>query len=177
MTLDRIERLCETFSAQRKALASKMAKLDQELSRIKRRYVLDIKHHAALVAATEADLTDAIEAAPEFFDKPKTKILHGIKVGFRKGQGKLEWEDDAKTVARLRKRLGEDAEDYIITTEKPSRDALKCLDESTLGKLGVEIVGAEDQVVVKPVETEIEKLVKAIMAHVHEDDADAEDAA
>lgn len=177
MMIDRIEQLCGQFAAQRKVLANKMSKLDQELSRVKRRYVAEIKHHAALVAETEADLAAAIEASPEQFDKPKTKIFHGIKVGFRKGQGKLEWEDDEKTVAKLKKRLGDDAGDYIITTEKPSRDALKCLDEATLGKLGIELVGADDQVVVKPVESEIEKLVKAIMANVHEDDADVDDAA
>ena len=177
MTIDRIEQLCATFAARRKVLANKMAKLDQELSRVKRRYVTDIKMTAALVADVEADLTSAIDAAPELFDKPKTQIFHGIKVGFRKGQGKLEWEDDAKMVAKLKKRLGDDAEDYIITTEKPSRDALKCLDDATLGKLGISLVGADDQIVVKPVETEIEKLVKAIMANVHEDDAEADDAA
>jgi phage host-nuclease inhibitor protein Gam len=177
MMIDQIEQLCGRFAAQRKVLAQKMAKLDQELSRVKRRYVTDIKHHASMVAETEADLAAAIEAAPEFFEKPKTKIIHGIKVGFRKGTGKLDWEDDAQILARLKKRFGADADDYIITTEKPSRDALKCLDEAVLGKLGVVIVDADEQVVVKPVETEIEKLVKTIMAGVHEGDAETDDAA
>lgn len=177
MMIDRIEQLCAQFAAQRKVLAAKMAKLDQELSRVKRRYVAEIKHHAAIVASTEADLTAAIEAAPEFFEKPKTKIFHGIKVGFRKGQGRLQWEDDAQLLARLKKRFGDDASDYIITTEKPSRDALKCVEDAVLGKLGIEIVDADEQVVVKPVETEIEKLVKAIMANVHEDDAETDTAA
>lgn len=176
MTLLEIELLAKAYADRRALLAERLTALDRDLDLVKRKHMRELKRHVALTAETASALHNAIEAAPELFEKPKTRILHGIKVGFRKGKGKIEWEDDAQLVALIKKKFPDFVGDLIITTEKPSATGLEDLDAAELRKLGVTVEEAGEQVVVKPVETDIEKLVKLLLKGAT-DDADLDDAA
>ena len=148
MNLLEIESLAKAYADRRALLADHLTALDRDLALVKRKHMKELKRHVALTAETQTALHAAIAGAPKLFEKPKTRIIHGIKVGFRKGKGKIEWEDDAQLVALIKKKFPACMDDLIITTEKPSATGLEDLDAAELRKLGVTVEEAGEQVVV-----------------------------
>ena len=173
MTLDTIEKLAQDYADKRALLAEHLAILEQEMNAVKQAHLKVLRRRVKLAAESQSSLFSAIEGAPDLFEKPKTQIFHGIKVGFRKGKGKIEWEDDATLVALIKKRFPDHCDELIITTEVPSATGLQDLDAADLRKLGVTVEEAGEQVVVKPVETDVERLVKALLKGALEETEDA----
>jgi len=171
---DDLDRLTKAYADRRAVLAGRLTALEQALEAVKRQHLKDVKRHVALTAECELDLRNAIDAAPALFDKPKTRILHGIKIGYRKGVGGLDWDDDADVVAKIEKYFDdlEEAERYLIVKKKPSAEALEALDASTLKKFGVVVVETGEQVIVKAVESDVEKLVKLLLKGAMDDQTD-----
>lgn len=163
ITLEAIEAKAKAYADRREMLGDYLAMIDRELSAIKKKHLKELKRRVAVAAEYETELRAAIESAPDLFEKPKTQIFHGIKVGYRKGKGKIEWEDDATLVALIKKKFPDDVAHLIITTEVPSKKGLEDLDAAELRKLGVTVEETGEQVVLKPVESDIEKLVKALL--------------
>lgn len=163
MTLDHIETLTKGYADQRAILADRVQALQDELETAKRRRLLGIKQALAKAAEVEATLKQALEESSALFAKPKTQVFHGIQVGYRKGKGKIEWEDDEALVAKIKKVYGDDADVLLITKVKPSKTALNDLDAADLRKLGVTVEDAGDVVVIKPVDGDVDKLVKALL--------------
>jgi hypothetical protein len=162
-TWDDLDRLTKAYADQRTLLAERLTALERDLNGVKHKHMKELKRHVALTAECQTNLASAIDQVPELFQKPKTRIVHGIKIGFRKGKGKIEWEDDAQLVALIKKRFPDFVDDLILTTEVPSATGLQELDAAELRKLGVTVEEAGDQVVVKAVESDVEKLVKALL--------------
>lgn len=173
MTLLEIDSLAKTYADRRARLADRLTALERDLNGVKQTHMKELKRHAVLTNDCQTELWQAIDASPALFDKPKTRVLHGIKVGFRKGKGKIEWEDDAQLVALIKKKFPDVADDLILTTEVPSATALQDLDAAELRKLGVTVEEAGEQVVVKAVESDVEKLVKALLKGAMDDEEEA----
>jgi hypothetical protein len=171
-----LDTLTKAYADRRALLADRLTALDADLNAVKRTHMKELKRHVALTAECQTALASAIDDAPELFEKPKTRILHGIKIGFRKGKGKIEWEDDAQLVALIKKKFPDFVDDLIITTEVPSATGLQDLDAAELRKLGVTVEEAGEQVVVKAVESDVEKLVKLLLKGAT-DDGEQDDAA
>ncbi len=163
ISLAQIDTLAKSYAKARGVLSERLGDLEAEQQAIARRKIGGIKVAAAEAADLGAKLRAAVESAPELFNKPKTFTLHGVTVGFRKGTGKMEWDDDAKVVALIRKHLPEQADVLIITEEVPSADALKNLDGRDLAKIGVRVEGTGEFVVVKTADSAVDKLVAKIL--------------
>jgi hypothetical protein len=163
MTLNEIELLTKKYADARAVLSDRVYELETELEAAKRAKLRGIKQAVGTAAAAEAILRSVIEEHPELFEKPRTQIFHGIKVGFRKGQGGLDWDDEAEVVERIEKYFNKEAETYLHIKKKPDAEALEDLEASVLKKLGVSVVETGDQVVVKPVDGAVEKLVKTLL--------------
>ena len=176
MTLLDIDTLAKAYADRRALLADRLTALDRDLAAVKRKHMRELKRHVALTAECCTDLANAIDGSPELFAKPKTRILHGIKVGFRKGPGGLDWEDDEDLVRKIEKMFPDDgeAERYLIVKKKPSAEALEDLDVATLKRLGIVVVDTGEVVVVKAVESDVEKLVKALLKGAMDDAEDTE---
>ncbi|MCS6302334.1 MAG: hypothetical protein H8K07_01510 [Nitrospira sp.] len=169
MTLEQIERLCADYGKRRDALHDRLIILEGELTTIKNRHLKEIKRCTALAAESESTLRAAIEDGPDLFAKPKTHIFHGIKVGYRKGTGALDWADDEELVRKIEKMFADVADEYLLVKKKPRAEALEACDAATLKRLGVQVGDDGEQVVIKPVETAIERLVKALLKDARED--------
>lgn len=165
----------KAYADRRALLAGRLTALERALAVVKRQHLQDIKRQVVLTAECETALRNAIDAAPALFEKPKTRVLHGIKVGYRKGVGGLNWEDDADVVAKIEKHFKDpdEAVRYLIVKKKPSAEALDELDASTLKKFGIVVVETGEQVVVKAVESDVEKLVKLLLKDAMDDSKDA----
>lgn len=161
--LDTITKLCADYDAQSTTLETLMTEMEGELEALKRKYLRSIKRQVSVVATTEAHLRSAVDEAPDLFIKPRTLTLHGVKVGFTKSKGSVEWDDD-ETVVRLIRKHHKDQEGVLIRTkETPNKDALRSLDDAELLRLGCTIEGAGDSVIVTRVAGDVEKLVNKLM--------------
>ena len=115
------------------------------------------------LAETEAALRALVEANPGCFIRPRTQVFAGIKVGYAKGKGALSFDDADSVVARIKKHLPEQADVLIRTKEAPVKEALAQLSAAELKKIGVTLSEAGDQTVVRPVDSEVDKMVDALL--------------
>ena len=162
-TLSEIEQLTREYSLARQALREKVEALNDEIEKLKRRKLPLIRKLVEKAAEAEARLKAAVEESPEMFQRPRTYTWHGIKVGFQKQKGKLTWDDDEKVVRLIKKHYPEDWEIYVKVTEKPLKSALEKLSAAELKKLGVNVTEDQDVVVIKSMDSEIDKLVSALL--------------
>jgi hypothetical protein len=94
---------------------------------------------------------------------PRTVVFYGIKVGMQKQKGKIEWEDDEVVVARLERFYPDTWKDFVQEIYKPLKSQLETLSAGDLKKLGVTVVEADDKVIIKPTDSEVDKLVEALL--------------
>jgi len=170
-TLNEITIRTKTFADARGQLAQAVGALQDELRVIERKYLPIVKRRVAAAKDAQAALHAAIEASPEQFVKPRTLTLYGVMVGFRKGKGKVEWEDADKVVKLIKRHFPEQAEILISTVEKPSKAALGKLPADDLKKLGITVEGTGDVVVIEDAAGEVDKLVKALLKEEEEIEA------
>lgn len=162
-TLKDLDILAEDHRNSRDALSDAMTKMTKEVEVIKAKHLPNIR---ALVIAGQdsaSSLKAAIEDAPELFEKPRTRSLHGIKIGFSTSAGKVEFEDGDTVVKLIKKNLPDQASVLIKSKEAPVKAALKGLNQEQLEQIGAKIAGAGELVVLTPTDSELDKLVDALL--------------
>ncbi len=162
-SLGEIETLAKEFGERHDALSAKVQTINDEISAVKRRHLHQLRNYVAKAADAKDHLRAAIKAAPEFFKKPRTLMLHDVRVGFAKGKGKLVFASDAQLVTLIKKHFPDQVETLVKVEEKPVLNALANLPAKDLKRLGVTVEGAGDDVVIKPTGTAIDKLVDALI--------------
>ena len=164
MTLNDIDALAQAYRAERDKLANAVQVLESEVQALKRRELPAIKRSLAGTAEAYDRLKAAIEAAPELFAKPRTRVLHGIRVGFTKQKGSVSFDDEAAVIARIRKLLPEDQAELLIRVrENVAKAAVYDLSAADLKRLGITVSDAGDALVIKPVDGEVDRLVNALL--------------
>lgn len=137
MTLDQIERLAEACSTAESHLNDEMQILDHELKEVAK------SHRKVLTAAVRAtkkayaDLANAVAESPELFGKPKSRVLHGIKVGYKKDKDSFEVASEEHTISRIRQQLPELEILLVKSEESVIKAALKQLTDAQLIEIGV----------------------------------------
>lgn len=172
--LDSISKQADSYVAARQLLAERVGALNDSMAQLRRQHIAGIKRALAKAAEAEADLRALVQASPANFAKPKTRVFNGVKVGFQKGKGVISFGDAAAVVTRIKKLLPEQADILINVKETPVKDALAQLPGADLKKLGVTMTEAGDQVVIKPVDSEVDKLVDALLKDAAGTDEDTE---
>jgi len=173
-TMERIEKLTRNYADARERLAETVQSLEDKIEAIKRQYLPGIKIQVGIASQEKAALKAAIEASKELFVKPRPVIISGIKVGLEKGKGKIDWDDNDTVVRLIEKHFSDQAEVLIQTKKKPVKKALANLSAAELKKLGIQVEDTGDQVVIKPTDSQIEKLVDKLLK---EKDEETEEAA
>ncbi|WP_298434499.1 host-nuclease inhibitor Gam family protein [Geobacter sp.] len=172
-TLAEIEQATKHYADHRELLKLRVSALNDEIEEIKRRYLPEIKTAAADTANAKAALESLIDDSRHLFVKPKSLIISGIKVGLKKGSGSVEFEDEGLVIKLIKKHFPEkEWELYIKTTEKVRKTPLETLDAALLKKLGVTLEGTSDVVLVKAVDSEVDKLVTAMLKEAAGDDGE-----
>ena len=169
-TLTDIEERAKEFAIARDTLAQRVDALQQEIEQAKRRKLKGIKNAVVLARVAELALRNSINDAPELFEKPRTMILHGIKVGYQKGKGGVEYSDDDQVIKLIRKYLPDQADILIATKENIVKKSLGQLSVAELKKIGVNVKKAGDQVLIKSTDSNVDKLVNALLAEVEQED-------
>ena len=159
-----IEQLTAAYSAAYEALAGAVMAHEEEKRALVRRNLPRIRKLVATEKERKAALAAAIEASPEQFVKPRTVTLHGVRLGFVKAKGRIEWDDEAQVVARIRKLLPEDQAALLVRVkESVHKQAVYDLAAGDLKRLGIRIEGDGDEVLIKPVAGEVAKLIEALL--------------
>ena len=161
--LETITKAAEVHSQARSLLSERVTALRDAQAALHREHLPSIKRALTKAAESEAKLRALVEEHPECFEKPKTHVLAGIKVGYAKGKGALSFDDADSVVARIKKHLPEQADVLIRTKEAPVKEALAQLSAAELKKIGVTLSEAGDQTVVRPVDSEVDKMVDALL--------------
>lgn len=134
------------------AAADTLSAYDGEIAPIRDRYAPAIRRHAAEIKGAREGLEKLLKTAPQgLFGKLKTRVLHAIKVGWRKTPDVWAWPDDEALVALIRERCTpEQADAYLVTTTVGRKDAIPA--EVRKEVLGIACTEGKDA----PVLTEIE---------------------
>jgi len=162
-TMSIIEAACKKARDARNVLAERASALQEEIEAAKRRRLPGLRSAVAAVAEADAALMSALQSAPDLFKSPRSVVLHGMKVGYKKGAGKIEITDEAATVRLIRKHYPEQFDTLVKTTEKPIKKALQALSASELKKLGIQVEATGDVVFIADATDSVDKLVAALL--------------
>ena len=169
MEMHNIEQLAFFYARARERLGVKVEQLETDMADLKRRRLPAIKGAIKEVAAAQTELKTAIEASPDLFVKPRTTVFHGIKVGYAKQKGKVVVDDEDKTIERIRALLPEEQAELLIRVkESVDRNAVADLSAADLKRLGIRIEETGDVVVIKPVDSEVDRLVATLLKDLDE---------
>ena len=168
-TLNEIESRAKLYAEARESLAAIVSELNAGIEALKRQAMPNIKRAIGRASTHHDALRTLIGKAPELFVKPKSMTINGIKLGYQKGKGKIEWEDPNQVVRLIKKHFPEQADVLITTTEKPIKDALNGLTAAELKKLGISVVEGGEAIFIKPADSAVDKLVDALLKEATEE--------
>lgn len=162
--LTTIEEATKTYADRRDMLIMLVTELHDAIEELKRTHLPGIKTAAAETANAKSALDALIDDNRTLFVKPRSVIYSGIKVGLQKGRGGLDYEDEATVIRLIKKHLPKEQHDLLIKTiEKVIKKALGELDVATLKKIGVTVQDTGDVVLIKPVDSDVDKIVNAML--------------
>lgn len=158
-----IEPTAKAYADARAKVVEIVTDLNAGIDALKRNHMPALKRAITKAAEKHDQLKQIIEANPALFVKPRTVIYHGVKIGMKKGTGGISFDDADQVVRLIKKHYPDQADVLIITSEKPAKDALAQLSVAELKKIGCNSVDAGDAVVIKPTDSEVDKLVDTLL--------------
>jgi hypothetical protein len=162
-TLTDIDSRARLYADARENLCGIVTDLTAAIEAIKRQTMPELKRAVARAAGHHDELKALIDSAPGLFKKPKTLTLHGIRLGYAKSKGSVKWKDADAVVEAIREHLPEKAEWLIQETPVPVKTAIAQLSADEQKRIGCDVTEAGDQIVIKPVDSEVDKLVDALL--------------
>ena len=142
-----------TLEAKTKEYMQHLAKLNATSEKIRKKIKSVTDRHIDELSSTldemkklEAEIREETKANKHLFKKPKTRILNGIKIGFRKGKGSIVISDEENCIKKIKRYYKADIDTLIQQKESLLKSGLEQLDAKKLKKLGVTIKQAAYQV-------------------------------
>lgn len=163
MSMSDIERRAKALAEYRERLAALVSTLNAGIEALQREQLPAIRRAVNSVAERHDQLRACIEENPGLFVKPKTVVLHGVKLGYQKGKGSIEFDDAEQLIKLIKKHHPESVDVLIAVKETPVKDALVQLSAQELKRLGVTVEGTSDVVLIKFADSSVDKAVKALL--------------
>lgn len=132
-----------------------------------RRRLPGLKRRIAATSAARDALRTGIEDNPHLWNKPRTRALHGVKVGMRALPGKLDIDAEAAPEL-IRKRLPSRYKTLVKVEYKLQANAIKALRPAELERIGGRIVDLDDEVVIAIPKDATDRLVEALLEDLEE---------
>ena len=161
-----VQHLTETYAAARDELADIVAALQAQIDAANSEALPDIRVAALRVAHAYRELHTALahKDSAALFNKPRTRTYYGTKIGLQKQKGKVEFDDEKEVIERIRKQLPKtQAELLIRVTQSVHKPAVYDLITEDLNRLGIRVADDEDVPVIKSVDSDVDKMVKAFL--------------
>jgi hypothetical protein len=170
MNLTKIENKTKKYADVYSDISRHVTIMRNEVEAAENRCLPNIKTLLVKLKAAGEDLRLEINDNKHLFVKPKTIILHNFRIGIMKGKGKKEF-NNANTIKLIRKWFPPVEQKQLIETkEKVVSSALDTLPAPDLKKIGVEIKDAHDEIIIRPVDSEIKKVIDKIIAEIKYDE-------
>jgi hypothetical protein len=163
VTLPVIETATRRYAGDLALLRDAAAALDAQLEAIKAAALPNLRRLSARLATKEVELTALIEAAPQLFIKPRTYVFDSIEVGIEKQRGKTVFLKPEVVVERIKKLFPERLDELVTNHPKPNKKALGKLPAADLKRLGCTITDSADAVIIRPVETDADRLISLLL--------------
>lgn len=162
-TMMEIEALVKIYAEARDELRGRLQALRDEVELARRAKIRGILNSLARFTAAHDVLLESVTDSKELFVKPKSQVLHGIKVGWQLRNGKLEFADADRTVELIEELFPDQARTLIRTTKEPIAAAVVELSEDDRKAIGARIADDVDVPFVRPVGDDLDKLMKALL--------------
>lgn len=175
-TQEDIQKVAAILAMAREELAEALRAMQREIDQVKEADMPRVKKAARTVAKDHTRLAQLIQDNRGLFAKPRTQVVAGLKYGIQKRRGKMHWASDAQLVDRIKKLAAQgeisagEREMLVAVTERPVAKALEQLDVRVLKRLGVTVDADCDEVLIKSVDSEIERAINAIIKDVTQDE-------
>lgn len=163
LTMADIEAATRAYAQAREALSTRVKELQEEVERLRRQAMPSIRRALAAAQERRHELVTAVQAAPYLFERPRTAVFSGIRVGYQKSRGALTWDDDARVCELIRRHLPEQADTLIRVIERPVKPALAALPTADLRRIGVSVVDTGDAVVVRAIDDELDRMLQQLL--------------
>ena len=164
-----IEVFANEYAKKRQCVVELAETMRREMEDVKRKHITELKIRVAAAAEKKHLLNNALEANKELFEKPRTQVFNGIKVGFQKQSGSIEWTDAGKVVELIKKNFPEAADTMLITETKPIKKTLEQLSGKELQSIGCTLENTGDKLLIKPVDANVDKLVEDLLRDENKD--------
>lgn len=164
-TIATIDELAKSFAIEHGLLEDQVVELERLVAELRMRFLPGIKAAASSAARAKDQLSAALEDAADLFaTTPRTIVMHGIKVGYGKQRGKVVIDNESATIARMRKLLPDEQSALMITVrESVHKPSVYDLVASDLKRLGIRIEEDTDKIIIAVVDSEVDKLVAALL--------------
>ncbi|HQU78010.1 MAG TPA: hypothetical protein PLU47_00935 [Azonexus sp.] len=141
-------------------------------------------HRAGIdAAATDeaeayAELLALVETSPGEFKRPRSLLVDGVKTGYRKEQDGLDYDSEEAVIARIfaLEEFSGLAQALVRIERHLNIEAVETLEARQRRLLGIRTVTGADQPFISFSDTDVEKLVKAILADAQKRQGDQADA-
>lgn len=174
MNLAEIEALAQAYAERYRELEGAVQALEDGVRTIKRKLLPTIKRLAEESAERKGALLAAVNDSRSLFEKPRTRLLAGVKVGVTKRRGKVVIDDEAATIRRIRELLPKDQAELVIRVEESvHKPAVYDLTAGDLKRLGIKVDADTDEAIAKIAGEDVEKLVDQLLGKGDEDAARA----
>ena len=165
--MESIDRGASLLSCLRASLEATVLRMRERQREAVREDMEALRVEAAEYSAARDELEAMVGDAARLFRKPKSRSMHGVKVGFRKKVGKLVLEDERLTIDGLRELLPKSQTDLLIrVAESVDKTALKDIDltPAQIKRLGISITRDTDEPFVTVAKGDLDKVVDALLA-------------
>lgn len=166
-----IHKQAEKYATARYTLETLVNELQKDIDELKKEKMPAIKRAVEKAAAQSDALKAMVEESPELFKKPKTVIVNGIKFGFKKNKGSITFDNEEKVIELIKKRLPEQSDLLIQTKLSVAKNGLANLSVDDLKKIGCTVVNTDDSVVIASIDSDLDKLVDALLKSASEVEA------
>lgn len=163
LSLREIEDACKALGDAREQLREVVARMQAEIAETTNHFRPGLQAAIDAVANRHAVVMGLVQSAPQLFRKPRSAQFHGVKCGWQKGKGSVTWSDDERVCVLIERHLPDQVETLIRTSRMPVAAALASLDGRDLKKLGCSVTNADDAPFVKPVDSELDRIVKRLV--------------
>jgi hypothetical protein len=172
ITMAEIEAAAYQHRVRLDAASALVADVASEMAAVRVRYHDAITEHAALLAESHAAVVRLVDGGRHLFRKPKSVVVHGLKIGLRQVGGAWDWPTPADLVRLVRERLAPSrAAALIQVTEAVQISTLTPADRV---RLGVERGQARDVPLVGEVERDTARALLALLAASEQDTGEAQ---
>jgi hypothetical protein len=133
-TLPVIEARVHALRQSLDAAAQTLAEYEAEVAPIRDRYAPRLRRHGAEIRSIRQRVLDLIAAAPKLFVRPKSRVVHGIKIGVRKAADRWAWPAEDALVELIQAHCtAEQQAAYLVTTTVGRKDAIPPEARESLG--------------------------------------------